>query len=77
MDKYAAVLELMTPEEVGDALWFVDVMERPAPIDAEEADEWRRRIGARSRFRLRRKAVRPVVGPLLEDPDPFVPWLVI
>ena len=52
MDKYAAVLELMTPEEVGDALWFVDVMERPAPIDAEEAETWRRRIVAWRRFGL-------------------------
>ena len=52
MDKYSAVLKLMTPDEVSDALWFVDAMERAGPMDAEEADEWRRRIVAKRRIRL-------------------------
>ncbi len=52
MNKYAAVLELMPPEEIQHALHFVEVMERAGHMHAEEADEWRRRIVVRRRFRL-------------------------
>ena len=37
------ILELLTPEEIPDALRFVDVMERAGHMDAQEAEEWRRR----------------------------------
>jgi len=40
----------MTPDEVSDALWFVDVMVRARHMDTAEIDEWRRRIGAWRRF---------------------------
>ena len=44
------VLARMTPEEIRDGLWFLDVCERSGNMDQEEADEWRRRILARQRF---------------------------
>ena len=47
MDKYAATLELLTPDEVEHAWRFVYVMQRAGHVHPEEADEWRRRIGAR------------------------------
>jgi hypothetical protein len=34
----------MTPEEVHDALRFVEICERGGGTPPEEADEWRRRI---------------------------------
>ena len=37
MDRYAATLELMTPDEVEHALHFVGVMHRAGHMDAEEA----------------------------------------
>ena len=44
-----ATLALLTPDEVDDALRFVEVCERGGtPI--EEADEWRRRILAWQAF---------------------------
>jgi len=54
----------------------VDVLERAGHMDAGEAGEWRRRIEAWCRFRLRMvpvKASRPVATPFLEEPDPFLP----
>jgi len=44
------LLALMTPEEIDDGLWFVDVCERNGNMDQAEADEGRRRILARQRF---------------------------
>ena len=52
MDKYAAPLELLTPDEVADALHFVDVMQRAGRMDADEAETWRVKIEAWCRFRL-------------------------
>jgi hypothetical protein len=46
------VLDLLTADEVRDCLRFVEVMERGQPMIHAEADEWRRRIVARRRFRL-------------------------
>lgn len=37
----------MTPEEISDGLWFVDVCKRWGSMSQAEADEWRRRILAR------------------------------
>ena len=47
MDK---VLDLLTPDEVADALHFVAVCERGQHMNQAEADEWRRRIGAWQTF---------------------------
>lgn len=44
------LFSLMTPEEIEDGLWFVDVCERNGNMDHAEADEWRRRIVARQEF---------------------------
>ena len=44
-----ATLSLLTPDEVGDCLWLIDVFER-WNMTTEEADEWRRRIAARWAF---------------------------
>ena len=48
--KIDAVLDLLTPDEVADALRFVEVMQRGEHMSQTEADEWRRRILARQRF---------------------------
>ena len=45
-----AILALMQPDEVPDALRFVAVLERGGRMGLEEADEWRRRILARQAF---------------------------
>jgi len=76
VDKFAATLELMTPDEIPHAVRLVDVMERAGHMDADEAGEWRRRIEAWCRFRLRMvppKASWRGSAALLEDPDPLVP----
>ena len=44
-----ATLSILTPEEIRDALWFIDLMERWT-MSQPEADEWRRRIRARQAF---------------------------
>ncbi len=44
-----AVLAEMTPEEIGQALWYVEVFEKVG-MSRQEADEWRRRIVAWQRF---------------------------
>ncbi len=44
-----AVLAEMTPEETGEALWYVEVFEKVG-MSRQEADEWRRRIVAWQRF---------------------------
>ncbi len=44
-----AVLAEMTPEEIGEALWYVEVFEKVG-MSRQEADEWRRRIVAWQRF---------------------------
>jgi Holliday junction resolvase-like predicted endonuclease len=44
--KMGEILDLLTPDEVEHTLHFVEVMERAGHLDAEEAEEWRRRIGA-------------------------------
>jgi len=41
------VLSIMTPDEVADAVRFVDAWERCGTLSAAEASEWRRRIRAR------------------------------
>jgi len=76
MDKFAATLELLTPDGIPHAVRLVDVLERAGHMDAGEAGEWRRRIQAWCRFRLRvvpAKASWRVSAALLEEPDPFVP----
>ena len=45
-----AILALMQPDEVPDALRFVALLERGGQMGQEEADEWRRRILAREAF---------------------------
>jgi hypothetical protein len=75
MDRFAATLELLRPEEIPDALYLVDLMERAGHMDADEAGEWRRRIQAWCRFGPRAvpaKASWRVPTTLLEEPDPFV-----
>jgi len=75
MDKFAATLDLLTPDEIPHALRFVDVMERAGHMDAGEAGEWRRRIQAWCRFRLRMvpaEANWHASASVLEEPDPFV-----
>ena len=47
MDEFLAI---MKPEEIRDALWFVDVCARLGSMDQQEASEWRRRILARQAF---------------------------
>jgi len=44
-----AVLAEMTPGEVPEALWLVDLFEKTG-MSPQEADEWRRRIVAWQRF---------------------------
>ena len=44
------ILDLLTHDEVADALRFVEAMERGRHMGRAEADEWRRRIIARQRF---------------------------
>jgi len=75
MDNFAATLELMTPDEIPHAIRLVDVMERAGHMDAGEAAEWRRRIEAWCRFRLRMVPVKASWRPtttLLGDPDRFL-----
>ena len=48
--KIDATLALMKPDEIEDALRFVDICERGGGTPPEEADEWRRRIVAWQRF---------------------------
>jgi hypothetical protein len=43
----------MTPDELRDALWFVDVCERGGGTWPDEAAEWRRRIVAWQGFMKR------------------------
>ena len=40
--KFNALMAEMTPEEIGEALWYVEVFERTG-MSRQEADEWRRR----------------------------------
>ncbi len=47
--KFNALMAEMTPEEIGEALWYVEVFEWTG-ISRQEADEWRRRIVAWQRF---------------------------
>ena len=47
--KTDALLDLFTPDELHNALWYIDVFER-WNMPAEEADEWRRRIVGRREF---------------------------
>ena len=44
-----ALLDLFTPEELRNALSYIDVFER-WNMPCGEADEWRRRIGGRREF---------------------------
>jgi len=74
MAKFSETLDLMTPDEIPHALRFVDLMGRAGHMDAGEAGEWRRRIAAWCRFRLRRVPASTswhVPTTLLEDPDPL------
>ena len=41
------ILSIMTPEEVGDAIRFVDAWQRYGTFSATEAEEWRKRIVAK------------------------------
>ena len=43
------ILSIMTPDEVGEALWLIHVFERWS-MPADEADEWWRRIVAQQGF---------------------------
>ncbi len=45
-----ATLTTMTPQEIREALRFVDACERYGTMSRQMADEWRRRIVARQRF---------------------------
>ena len=47
--KIDALLDLFAPEELHNALWYIDIFER-WNMPAEEADEWRRRIVGRQEF---------------------------
>ena len=42
--KTNATLAMLTPDEIDDALRFVEICERGGGTPVEEADEWRRRI---------------------------------
>ena len=42
--KMNATLSLLTPDEIDDALRFVEICERGGGTPSVEADEWRRRI---------------------------------
>ena len=44
-----ATLSILTADEIRDALWFIDVLERWT-MTRTEAEEWRRRIRARQAF---------------------------
>ena len=50
MDKMDDILALLRPEEVADALRFVEVWEKAGYMSPEKAAEWRRRIEASQRF---------------------------
>ena len=39
--KFNALMAEMTPEEIGEALWYVEVFERTG-MSRQEADQWRR-----------------------------------
>ena len=41
------ILSIMTPDEVGEALRFVDAWQRYGTFSATEAEEWRKRIVAK------------------------------
>ena len=43
------ILSLLERDEIREALWLLGVFERWS-MPAEEADEWRRRIGRRNEF---------------------------
>ena len=49
-DRMRHILETLRAEEVEGVLTFIKLNERAVHTDAEEADEWRRRITARQAF---------------------------
>ena len=53
-----ALLDLLTPEEIQNALRWIDIAER-WNLPADEADERRRRISARRALTLRTGCYRP------------------
>jgi len=68
------ILALLTPDEIADALRFVDVWKKAGHMSHEEADEWRQKIEAWARFRCARRqrprrfnlpAVEPATDPIL------------
>jgi len=73
MGKMDGILELMTPEEVVDAPWFVDVWEMAGHMSAEEAEEWRQKIEAWGRFRCGQgHQSRRFNLSIVEPPDQFL-----
>ena len=52
MDKMDAILALLKPEEVADALRFVEACEQAGHMSPGEAEVWRSRIEAWARFRI-------------------------
>ena len=76
MDKMDEILALLTPEEVTDALRFVEVWQKAGQMSPEEAEEWRRWIAGWERFRCRRQQLprRPkkVDLSIVEPPDQFL-----
>ncbi len=49
-DRMRQILETLRAEEVEGVLTFIKLNERAVHTEAEDADEWRRRIGAWQRF---------------------------
>jgi len=74
MDKMDDVLALLTPDELPDGLWFVEVWEKAGHMSQEGAHEWRTRIEAWARFQQRQRPRRPkkVDLPIVELPDQFL-----
>ena len=57
-----------------DAHRFVELWERAGYVSGAEAAAWRERIAIWGRFRrCGQQQMTPVIDPLLDDPDPFLP----
>ena len=79
MDKMDGVLALVMPEEIADALRFVDVWKKAGHMSVEESARWREKIQAWERFRLRKnpqltRSRDDLDVPIVEEPAPPLPW---
>jgi hypothetical protein len=75
LSKIDATHDVMTAEELAEVHRYIDVWERAGYMTPAEAAAWRERIAVWRRCRRQGKPrpPKPVVNPLLDDPDPFLP----